>query len=253
MLTLVVTAHRAAFLAEALASVADQTSSEFELVCCADTTGEIGVPPIFASFVEQSRGGRGTLIRVDGGTAGRVRNAGFAATRTDWVAYLDGDDVLHREAVAGVLEVIRAGNADLVSTGMARIDALGDWTPLTDSLTYRPPLWIYKTDPDTVGHPTYFNQFLAMRRRLWEWYRFDEKTNGEDIDFMLHQLLVGRFVKVPRALYGYRDTPDSFSKRMYDAGDLCTHRYRAGYYQRLFAERFQTHLAGNFLEAPTDP
>lgn len=248
ILTLVVTAHRASFLLEALNSVRGQTTGHFELICCADTTGEAEIEELLSEFIASAPLPRCELVRVAGGTAGRVRNAGFGAAQTDWVSYLDGDDVLRPEAVARVLEVIQFGCADLICTGMSRLDRSGGWSELPDSWTYRPPSWIYRTDPDTVGHCTYFNQFLAMRRCLWRRYPFDESTNGEDIDFMLHQLLAGRFCKIPSALYGYRDTPGSFSERVFADDDICTRRYRSGYYSRLYARDFRPELAGNFLD-----
>lgn len=249
-LTLVVTAHRVPYLAECMLSVAAQTTAGFALVCCADMRGEPGVAAVFRRHLPFVRCRTARLIRVPGGTAGRVRNAGFAAAHTPWVAYLDGDDVLRPGAILRLLIEIGQGGADIISTGMERITADGHRVPWPRSLTYRPPRWIYRIDPDTVGHPTFFNQLLAIRRALWQAHPFDEATNGEDIDFMLHQLLNGRFRKIPEALYGYRDTPGSFSKQHYPAGDVCTARYRRGYYARLFARNFRTALAGNFTDEP---
>ena len=252
VLTLVVTAHHTRYLAEAMTSVAAQTCTAFDLVCCADTTGAPGVVEICRALLPYIRCRQARLVEVAGGSAGRVRNAGFAAARTHWVAYLDGDDLLHPNSLTRLLQAITRRDADIISTGMNRIRADGEPEPWPESLTYRPPRWIYHTDPDTVGHPTFFNQLLAIRRELWAAHPFDETTNGEDIDFMLHQLLAGRFRKLPEALYGYRDTPDSFSKKEFPHGDICTSRYREGYYARLFAQRYRPELAGNFTDA-TEP
>lgn len=249
-LTLVVTAHRTRHLREALVSVARQTTEDFDLVCCADTTSGQPVAELFGKLAPTIQCRSIRIVEVYGGTAGRVRNAGFAASRTGWVSYLDGDDVLDANAVAQVLAATDAGHADILSTGMARIDQLGRRSVLAASLTYLPPRWMYHTDPEVVGHATFFNQFLAIRTELWEEYGFYEETNGEDIDFMLHHLLNGRFRKIPEPLYGYRDTPDSFSKQEFPGGDLCARRYRSGYYRTLFTERYRNELAGNFADEP---
>lgn len=251
-LTLVITAHRPQHLREAIASVAAQTSTHFDVVCCADATSGYPVADMLRELAPSIPCRRVEVLDVQGGTAGRVRNAGFAAAATQWVAYLDGDDMLYPDALATVQAAIDSGQADILSTGMARIDGTGRHSVLPASLRYRPPQWIYRIDPDTVGHATFFNQLLAIRRALWHAGPFYEETNGEDIDFMLHQLLNGTFRKIPVALYGYRDTPDSFSKQHFTGGDLCARRYESGYYQRLFERRYRVEVAGNFAEEP-DP
>lgn len=249
-LTLVVTAHHTRYLTEALTSVAAQTTADFDLVCCVDSSADADVSRLFEDYVPYIRCGGGHVLSVHGGTAGRVRNAGFAAARTGWVAYLDGDDILRPDAIELVLSAISDADADILSTGMTRIGQNGKPERWPQSESYRPPRWIYWIDPNTVGHPTFFNQFLAIRRELWSAHPFHEATNGEDIDFMLHQLLSGKFRKLAAPAYGYRDTPGSFSKREYEGGDICTIRYRTGYYRQLFQRRYEPGLAGNFSEAP---
>jgi glycosyltransferase involved in cell wall biosynthesis len=249
-LTLVVTAHSPCYLTEALTSVAAQSAEDFDLVCCADSAAPADVLRLFKEYLPYIRCRGAQVLTVTGGTAGRVRNAGFAAARTGWVAYLDGDDVLRPDAVAVMLSAIGDADADILSTGMTRIGQDGKPESWPASESYLPPRWIYRIDPDTVGHPTFFNQFLAIRRDLWTAHPFHEATNGEDIDFMLHQLLSGKFRKLAAPVYGYRDTPGSFSKREYEGGDICTVRYQSGYYRRLFERRYVPALAGNFSDAP---
>lgn len=253
IVTLVVTANHMRYLTESLISVAAQTTRDFELVCCADRTADSGVMGLFEQYAPYARCRSTRLLTADGGTAGRVRNAGFAAARTEWVAYLDGDDVLRPDALALVLAAIEETNADMICTGMTRISEDGTPQRWRESETYRPPKWIYQTDPDSVGHPTFFNQFLAIRRELWSDYHFDETTNGEDIDFMLHQLLAGKFRKIAEPAYGYRDTSGSFSKCNFKGGDICTARYRSGYYRDLFDRRYTLAVAGNFDDEAGPP
>jgi glycosyltransferase involved in cell wall biosynthesis len=254
--TLVVTAHRRPFLAEALRSVCAQTDQGFDLVCCADVGNGPEALHGFRELWGLLACRRKRLLEVHGnGTAGRVRNAGFAAAQTEWVAYLDGDDYLRPDAVAQMRSAILAGRGRVraYSSGLVRVHDDGREEPWPASLEYRPPLWIYETDPDTVGHPTFFNQLQAIRRRDWEDYPYDETTNGEDIDFMLHHLLAGRFAKVPEYLYYLRDTPGSFSKRAFEGGDLCSRRYRAGYYANLLRRHMSEEARDNFLAETVPP
>jgi hypothetical protein len=122
----------------------------------------------------------------------------------------------------------------------------GETIPLPESLTYSPAAWLYYEDPDDRGVQTYMNQFMLIRRDLWSRYPFYEYTNGEDIDFMLHALLAGHFLKVPEPLYFLRDTPDSFSKQSFPDSDICTQRYRSGYYEKLFENSTSENVRKNF-------
>jgi glycosyltransferase involved in cell wall biosynthesis len=254
-LTLIVTAHRPPFLAEALYSVATQTTQNFDLICCADVRHGDEVLRCFVEHWPSLSSRTKRLLPISGnGTAGYVRNRGFAAATTEWVAYLDGDDFLRADAIEVLLKAIDDDPREVrvFSTGMVRIHDDGREEPCPNSLTYLPPLWIYEIDPDTVEHVTYFNQLQAIRRCHWEEYPYDETTNGEDIDFMLHQLLLGRFMKIPEYLYYFRDTPGSFSKSAFVGGDICTQRYRQGYYATLLQRYLKPALLSNFRhEAPT--
>lgn len=233
-----------------MASVASQDCDAFEVVCCADRYGDEGLAELFerttadAPFTSR-------VIEVDGGTAGRVRNVGFAAARTPWIAYLDGDDLLASTAIGLMFKAIASDAGDIYCSGMSRLVETQSPIVLLESLEYRPPLWIYDVDPDAVGHPTYFNQFQAIRSELWERYPFDESTNGEDIDYMLHQLLLGRFRKIGLPLYVYRQTPQSFSSQSFPGGDVCTKRYESGYYQDLFRRCYSDRLSDNFCGSET--
>ena len=249
-ITLVITAHHARYLTEALLSVASQTSKLFNLVCCADISYGLEAYKCFEEHFPYIQCQKKLLLSVQGnGTAGFIRNIGFDNAETEWIGYLDGDDLLHIDAVnyvRSILQDSRSYNVDIFSSGMVRIHTDGQLEPIPDSLNYLPPLTIYENDPEVINEPTYFNQFQMMRKSAWEAYKYDETTNGEDIDFMLHHLLMRRFKKIPKYLYYYRYTPNSFSSISFAKGDICTRRYANGYYKKLFQEKFSSSFIENF-------
>lgn len=246
-LSLCVTAHRTPYLTECLLSIAAQSSRDYELILCADSQGDSDVIQMFERFAPLIPVTDITIVAVDGGTAGIVRNAAFRASTAPWTAYVDGDDVIMPNAIEQVVDALRNDNADIISTGMFKIRHDGTPVDVPHSLTYKPPIWLYDVDPRSLHHWAYFNQLMAIRRELWQAYAFsEEQTNREDVDFMLHQLLAGIFVKLPLALYGYRLTKSGFSRKAFDNGDICARRYATGYYSRLFAERYSPRLAPNF-------
>lgn len=86
--TVIIPVYRATFLDEALASVMSQHRPPDEIIVIDD-----GSPDQAAIDRAVARSpGRITAIRQANGGAGAARNAGLAAARTEWVAFLDADD-----------------------------------------------------------------------------------------------------------------------------------------------------------------
>lgn len=252
-LTIVITSHHGRYLTEALLSLAAQTSKEFHLICCADVNCGSEAYQCFEQHLPYIQCQKKTLLSIKGnGTAGFVRNVGFASAETEWIGYLDGDDLLHMNTVEYIQTILQDSGSSKVrifSSGMIRIHPDGSLERLPESLHYLPPLQMYETDPDILKEPLYFNQFQIIKKADWESYPFDETTNGEDIDYMLHHLLMGSFRKMPKYLYYYRYTPNSFSSIEFPDSDICTQRYKNGYYLKLFQEKFSPHFLANFRDS----
>lgn len=112
------THNRPALLREALASIAAQTCTDWEVVVVDDGS----TPPIDAAALEAVVNGRLRLVRHDQprGVAA-ARNSGFAAARGELIAQLDDDDRLAPEALSAATQALR--NADVAFIG---VDAFGD-------------------------------------------------------------------------------------------------------------------------------
>ena len=250
MLTLIVTAHRTNYLLEALTSIAAQNNKNFHLILCAD----VHLYPQTYDFFEKYRKNieclsSKTITIVGNGTAGCVRNFAFEQVNTDWLCYLDGDDMLLPDAIDVVLNTIESNNCDIMSSGIIRIEQDGTYKYWDKSLSYYPKKSIYFEDPDLVGEMTFFNHFQVMKKVQWEKYKYNEETNGEDIDFMLHQLLLGKYHKIPSYLYAYRNTPNSFaSDERFEKCDICTQRYLNGYYSEYYERKYDDEYKMNFFE-----
>lgn len=254
-MTLVVTAHRERYLDEALASVDAQRTDAFALILVADSTGERAAHAQLEHFAAGWDRSPVSVLSHSGGSAGPVRNAGIAAARTDWVAYLDGDDVLHPDAMATVDRAADTGGADLLSTGLWHVAPDGTPSAVPASLDYAPHRRLYLRDPELAGETPYLFQLTAVRREVWQQYPYYAGgPGGDDLDFVLHHLLRARFRKVPLPLYGQRRVPDGFSDRARRADRRlhapcpcpCSRRYRDGYYRRLL-QAAGPDWAGNFV------
>lgn len=112
------THNRPGLLREALASVAAQTCTDWEVVVVDDGS----TPPIDAAALETIVGPRLRLVRHEQprGVAA-ARNSGFAAARGELIAQLDDDDRLAPEALSAAAAALR--DADVAFIG---VDAFGD-------------------------------------------------------------------------------------------------------------------------------
>ena len=240
LFSLVLTAHRKEYLSEALMSVCAQTDHDFEFILCLDLRINEDLVDYCSNLFRNIKCTSKTMVTVYGnGTAGFCRNEAFSKTTGRWISYLDGDDMIFPDAVEKMKEQILGDSEyDIFSSGIVRINTDGVCIPLPDSLSYYPPQNIYWVDPEIIGRATFFNQFQVMRREVWENYKYDITTNGEDIDFMLINLLKWKYKKVSKYLYYYRDVTNSFSKELYQEGDFTTKRYQDGYYQRYYESKY---------------
>lgn len=57
---------------------------------------------------------------------------------------------------------------------------------------------------------------------------------GEDLDFVMHHLLLSKFFTIPKYLYGYRQRANSYSRQ--SKIDIMTRRMENSYYYSLFKE-----------------
>jgi glycosyltransferase involved in cell wall biosynthesis len=107
------------YVAEAIASVLGQRDVELELVVVDDGSSD-GTPPILAEKAADPR--VRVVTQVNRGVAA-ARNAGIAATRGDFVALIDADDVWRPDKLARQLALFRADpDLAIAFTGYAFTD-----------------------------------------------------------------------------------------------------------------------------------
>lgn len=112
----VITCHNyGRFLAECVASVRNQTHAAAELVVVDDASTD-DTPAVCAQLGVR-------YLRVDGVGPHAARGAGFAATTSPWVCFLDADDVLGRSYLADAVSCFAVG-VGFVYSDMVRFGAL---------------------------------------------------------------------------------------------------------------------------------
>ena len=97
------TYNRAALVKEAVASVLAQTWREFELIVVDDGSTD-DTPEALAPYASRIR----LLRRENRGGVSAARNAGMAAARGEWLAFLDSDDLWLPEKLARQMAYLAA-------------------------------------------------------------------------------------------------------------------------------------------------
>jgi teichuronic acid biosynthesis glycosyltransferase TuaG len=113
--------NAAAYVGEALASVAAQSLADFECIVVDDGSTDATVEIARSCGDERFR-----VILIDhGGCPGRARNVGIQAATGNYVAFLDADDLWPREKLRRFYDHIRTTGATLVFSNGFAIDEHG--------------------------------------------------------------------------------------------------------------------------------
>lgn len=194
-LSVVMPVHNAApFLDQSIRSILNQSISDFEFVILDDASSDES-PELLRRW--EQRDSRIRIIRSEQqlGLAGSS-NLVISKTSAPIIARMDADDVSHPARLARQLEVLSSSD-DVVAVGtlFQGIDALGRVIRPRDS-------WRLLAASQYIPFPHGSSMF---RRAAFDAVGgYQELTVGEDQDFFLKLVGIGRVVTVPAALYQFR-------------------------------------------------
>ncbi len=190
------------WLGQAVESVLGQSYENFELCICDDgsTLAET------RSYLDGLAHPRVRLARL--ATSGHISaatNAALEMASGDYVAFMDHDDLLDRDALFHVCREISDYDADIVYSDEDYIDQQGR--------CYHPN---FKPDysPDLLLSHNYMTHFLVVRKSLLDQAGpLDSRFDGaQDYDLVLRLTeLAASVVHLPRVLYHWRQSPRSSS------------------------------------------
>jgi glycosyltransferase involved in cell wall biosynthesis len=183
------------FIRDAVTSVARQTAPVAEVILVDD-----GSPARGLSDLARQLGVK--YLRQPASGISVARNTGVKAATSDWIAFLDDDDVWHPERICAQLKAIEGRPGAIAShTGGWFMDAAGmrfgdDW---------RAP----DAEPEDLISarvaPPRITTLLVRRDAYLEVGGCDPTTEpAEDNDLILRLLQRGPFAAVDKALVGYR-------------------------------------------------
>ena len=198
----------ASTLDEALDSIFSQTFTDFELVAVDDGSTDGSAERLEAWSQKDARL---RVLRLAPRGLIEALNAGLSACRAPLIARMDADDRSHPERFAEQVRLLDL-RPDLAAAG-----CLVEAFPAAE---VRPGLALYLewlnglTTPEAIAREIYVESPLVhpsvMMRRAWCRRVGDYQEHGwpEDYDLWLRMHAAGgRFAKVPRVLFGWREHP----------------------------------------------
>ncbi|HXZ47648.1 MAG TPA: glycosyltransferase [Usitatibacter sp.] len=205
---LIRTCDRPGSLREALASCANQTHGNLEVVVVEDGLPRSG------GVVEEFRGRLELRYRATGGRVGRARagNLALAEATGEWLNFLDDDDVLFADHVEVLLEAA-------LDAGVAGAYGLAWETQTAPGPSGRPEEVMHSTrhrqafDRLTLWHHNFLPiQAVLFHRRLYERHGgfAEDMDRLEDWNLWTRYTLADRFVLVEKTTSKYRVPADAF-------------------------------------------
>jgi glycosyltransferase involved in cell wall biosynthesis len=212
-----------AFLGDAITSACRQSLREIEIIVIDDASTDDSVDVVRKLMQQDHRIQLLTSDRNRGPSA--ARNKGLRAARGEWIAILDGDDMMHPDRLASLVEAGTNDCADIVADDLLIFHSTHSEPPQTllRGRWARAPFWletetyvrrnILLARRPGLGYlkPVFRASFLSTAAIL-----YDERLRlAEDFHFVLRLLQHGaRFRVYPLLLYFYRRHKNSISHRL---------------------------------------
>lgn len=211
-----------ATLGDTLASLQAQTCADWEAVCVDDASTDATPDEL---NVWSKRDERIRWVRGDHAGLAATRNRALPHVRSEYVMFLDSDDVVRPDAVQTLLSAAhRRGGEVIAAGGYEWISATGE--PIS---VYRFPVVRHFT-VDEFLIADRLSSMALISTSLFRRYPFDESLLAcEDWDFWLRLAHAGaKLVTVPRIVFGYRIRAASLGHKadlMYASGRRVLERW----------------------------
>jgi len=192
-------------LADCLDSIAAQSVTDLEVIMVDDGSTDGGTEIAAAKAAADPRF---TLIQPEHGGPGGARNRGVERARGEFLAFVDGDDMLPANAYELLLHTLESSGSDFVSGAVLRIGPKGINPSALHSLAIKGRqrrTHITKT-PRLLYDVSVWNKLF--RRSFWDQHQlsFPERVVWEDIRLMTKAHVLATAVDViPDIVYFWRE------------------------------------------------
>lgn len=206
-----------------------------------------------------------TVVHQENRGPGAARNAAIALCETEYITFLDSDDILPRRALEYLVAAMETHDADLAIGNMERFPRSGRfrWSKYFERLKGKSRVTSLARDPELiVGASACNKMFLASRVKALD-VRFGETRLFDDVYFTVpYMMSAQRIALIPNTVYRYRyrsekgsvmdniyESADNFLEAAGSAEHLIAQLDRFPDSQRLLSKFLAQHLAGHVTRA----
>nr|VFJ75072.1 MAG: Glycosyltransferase involved in cell wall bisynthesis [Candidatus Kentron sp. FW] len=205
------------FVAEAIESALGQSHSPVEVIVVDDGSTDDSAR-IISGFAD-----RVLFLQQENLGPSVARNTGFRASKGEFIAFLDADDLYEEDFIARLLAVFEQDPECIAVYCTTRsISEDGQWIPTKNRFLFPPPEEVYS---QLLLGQFILMQFTLARRAGYEKAGlFDPRfRNGEDWEILLRIARTGKVVGIPEPLTRRRVVPGSLSRgiTLREYHDLC--------------------------------
>jgi CDP-glycerol glycerophosphotransferase len=192
-------------LGDCLDSIAAQTFADLEVIMVDDASSDHSAEIARAKAAADPRF---TLIQPEHGGPGGARNRGVERARGEYLAFVDGDDVLPANAYELLLHALERSGSDFVSGAVCRVGPRG----ITPSALHSRALKGRQTGTHVTRTPRLLYDVSVwnklFRRSFWDRHQlsYPEGVVWEDLRLMTKAHVLARAVDViPETVYYWRE------------------------------------------------
>lgn len=250
MITVIVPAYNIApYIGDCLDSILAQTLTDWVALVVNDGSTD-QTPEVVQSYVD--RDSRIRMVTQPNAGLSAARNTGLSLVASEYVYMLDGDDMMHPQALQLLLGGIEAYNADIaVAEFKAGPSPHFKYIENCAFAEYTPIQAVEQTLYQSLFTPSAWGRLYHTA--LWKGLRYTEGILYEDLDIFYRLCLSSkRIVHTPAPLYFYRMRPgsiiNSWNARRTDVLDVTENieRYMAEHCPQLLPAARSRRLSANF-------
>lgn len=218
-ISVIIPVYKAELYIEAcVSSILAQTYSDFELILVDD-----GSPDRSGLICDElaKTDPRIQVIHKENGGAATARNAGLDSATGDYIAFVDGDDLIHPQYLEYLLHLLQAHNADVA---MCHYDFFSDEdsissAPLTENVTILHGPELLASFHEHYRRVSLISLCMKLyKKEIFAGLRIPEGTIEEDSKSLPHILeRANTIVRCKAELYHWRITPGSVTRSGFTA------------------------------------
>jgi glycosyltransferase involved in cell wall biosynthesis len=252
--------NTADYLVECIESALKQTLKQLEIILVDDGSEDASL-----DILEHYAGSYSnvTCLKQIRKRQGAARNLALQHAKGKYVAFLDSDDTVPKNAYQLMYEAAEKNGSDLV-VGIQQSFSKGrTWIGVPvhqKEFSRRVDRTCLKEMPSLIGDISACNRLIRRSTLDEHQIRFLEGTSGEDLNFMARLYLVAKSITVlPVVVYNYRGREDSLTSRLdssffegrvsvTEGLEDCFHRHEAmPIYQALLRSEVRKLVGSRFL------